>query len=197
MIRTPAALHGLIELMTALVRGREAVAAVEFALILPVMLTMYLGSIELSQAISVDQRVTVVAGTVGDLVARANGEITAANLTDYFQAAQSIIAPFSTTGLTQVVSLVQISSTGVTTVLWSQAYNGGTAKTANQPYPGPHAIPTTTINMWNSNYVIVSESTYSYLPLLGIFFKTPFSLYHQNFYLPRYPGKICYNTTTC
>ena len=126
-----------------------------------------------------------------------NGEITASNLADYFQAAQSIIAPFSNTGLTQVVSLVSISSTGVTNVLWSQAYNGGTAKTVNQPYPGPHAIPASMLSISYSNYVIVSEASYSYLPLLGLFFKTPFSLYHQNFYLPRYPGKICYNTTTC
>ena len=46
--------------------AREAVAAVEFALILPVMLTMYVGSIELSQAFSMDQRVITIAGTTGD-----------------------------------------------------------------------------------------------------------------------------------
>ena len=179
-------------------RAREAVAAVEFALIMPFLLTLYLGSLELSQLISVDMRVTTIAGTVGDLVARSNGTISSSTLSDYFQASQAIIAPFSTTGLAQVVSVVTVSSTGVTSVLWSQGYNGGTAKTAGQPYPStPHGIPLAMINISKSNWVVVAESAYSYKPLLGFFFKSPFTLYHQNFYLPRFASKICYNSTTC
>jgi hypothetical protein len=178
-------------------KAREAVAAVEFALIMPFLLTLYLGSLELSQLINVDMRVTTIAGTVGDLVARSNGSISATTLADYFQASQAIIAPFSTTGLAQVVSVVTVNSTGVTNVLWSQGYNGGTAKTAGSAYPGPHAIPLAMINISKSNWVIVAEASYTYKPLLGFFFKSPFSLYHQNFYLPRFASKICYNTTTC
>jgi Flp pilus assembly protein TadG len=172
----------------------EAAAAVEFALVVPLMLTMYVGSIELSQAINVDQRVTTIAGTVGDLVARADGEIDASTLNDYFHAAEAIISPFSTTGLAQVVTVVRVDDEEQTTVLWSQGYNGGGAKTTGQPYPGPHAIPTPMLNISKNNYVIVSEASYSYRPLLGLFFKTPFALYHQNFYLPRYDDVICYNT---
>jgi hypothetical protein len=96
-----------------------------------------------------------------------------------------------------VVSVVTVNSTGVTNVLWSQGYNGGTAKTAGSAYPGPHAIPLAMINISKSNWVIVAEASYTYKPLLGFFFKSPFSLYHQNFYLPRFASKICYNTTTC
>lgn len=174
--------------------AEAASAAVEFALVVPVMLTMYVGSIELSQAINVDQRVTTIAGTVGDLVARVDGEITAGTLDDYFHAAEAIIAPFPTTGLTQVISLVSVDAKEGTTVLWSVGYNGGTARTTGKPYPGPHPIPTAMLSISTNNYVIVSEASYSYLPLLGLFFKTPFSLYHQNFYLPRYDAMICYNT---
>jgi Flp pilus assembly protein TadG len=179
------------------VRSREATAAVEFAAVMPIMLIMYLGSLELSEAISVDQRVTNVAGTVGDLVARENGTISASTLTDYFQAATAILSPFSTTDLKQVVTLVYVDSAGATLVKWSQAYNGGTAKTAGQPYPATNAIPTAMINISKGNYVIVSEASYPYKPLLGWFFKNTFNLYHQNFYLPRYAKIICYNTATC
>ncbi len=179
-------------------KAGEAVAAVEFALIMPFLLTLYLGSLELSQLINVDMRVTTIAGTVGDLVARANGTISASTLSDYFTASQAIIAPFSTNGLAQVVSVVTINSSGVTNVLWSQGYNGGIAKTAGSPYPAtPHGIPLAMINISKSNWVIVAEAAYSYKPLLGFFFKSPFSLYHQNFYLPRFASKICYNATTC
>jgi len=177
--------------------AQEAVAAVEFALVLPIMLMMYLGSLELSSAITIDQRVTNVAGAVGDLVAREKGEITASELTDYFTAATAIMQPFSTTSLKQVVTVVSVSSTGTTTVKWSQGYNGGVAKTAGSAYPNVNPIPTAMINISKSNYVIVSEASYTYKPLLGWFFKTSFNLYHQNFYLPRYAAVICYNATTC
>ena len=179
------------------VHASEATAAVEFAFVMPLMLLMYLGSLELSAAISVDQRVTNVAGAVGDLVAREKGEVTSSDLTDFFQAATAIMNPYSTTALKQVVSLVYVNSSGVTTVKWSQAYNGGTAKTVGVAYPTTNAIPTAMINISKSNYIIVSEASYSYKPLLGWFFKSAFSLYHQNFYLPRYAAIICYNTTTC
>ncbi|MGN6100551.1 MAG: TadE/TadG family type IV pilus assembly protein [Devosia sp.] len=178
-------------------KAREGVAAVEFALVMPLMLTLYLGSTELTQLINVDERITNIAGTVGDLVARSDGQVTASDLTDYFQAAQAIIAPFSGTSLKQVVSLVYVNSSGVTTVKWSQAYNGGTARTVGQPYPSSPGIATSMIAISKSNYVIVSEASYSYQPLLGLFFRSPFTLYHQNYYLPRYPGIICYNTSTC
>jgi Flp pilus assembly protein TadG len=170
--------------------AREAVAAVEFALILPVMLTMYIGSIELSQAFSMDQRVITIAGTTGDLVARSNGAIDMSTLNNYFQAAQAIMGPYDTTNLQQVVSVVAIDSKGNTSVEWSQGYHGGTPQVCNQPYGGTHPIPAAMINISKGNIVIVSEATYTYPPMLGIFFKNNFIFYHQNFYLPRYDKDI-------
>lgn len=180
-------------------RAQEAVAAVEFAMILPLLLTLYMGSAELSQLINVDQRITVIAGTVGDLVARSNGEVTATDLSDYFQAATAVISPFPTSSLQQVVTLVYVKSDGTTQIKWSKTLNG-TAYTTNAAYSTTHPIPSTLTNAvkgTTSPYVVVGEAQYTYQPLLGFFFKTPFTLYHQSFYLPRYPGIICYDATTC
>ena len=178
--------------------AQEAVAAVEFALIMPLMLTLYLGSLELSQLITVDQRITNIAGTVGDLVSRKNGWVAAADLTDYFAAATAIISPLSTTGLTQVVTEYYIDPTTSTAkVKWSQSYNGGTAKVANTVYTANTIVPASMTSISKGSYVIASEATYPYIPLLGLFFKPSFTLYHQNFYAPRYAAIICYNTSTC
>jgi Flp pilus assembly protein TadG len=172
-------------------RARQGAAAVEFALILPIMLSMYLGSIELSSVFTVDQRVINIAGTVGDLVARADASIDSTTLNDYFQAAQAIIAPYSTTGLKQVISVVSVNASNVTKVEWSKGYNGGSAMTVGNPYGGSHPIPDAMLSISHSSgYIIVSEASYSYTPVLGLFFKQPFTLYHQDFYLPRYPGNI-------
>ena len=50
----------------------RAVAAVEFALLLPVMLTLYIGSVEVSQALSVDRKVVLLSRTVGDLTTQSS-----------------------------------------------------------------------------------------------------------------------------
>lgn len=192
-----AALRGLLRLGQRFAGAREAVAAVEFALVLPIMLLMYIGSVELSQAFSVDQRVITIAGTVGDLVARTRDSIKQnSTLQDYFTAAQAIIAPYPTTDLTQVVSFVSVDSSGNTNVQWSVGYNGGSPQTAGQPYSGPHPIPPAMLNISKGKWVIVSEASYPFLPMLGMFFTTPFSLYHQNFYLPRYGAAITLDTSS-
>ena len=176
--------------------AREAVAAVEFALVLPIMLVMYVGSVELSQAFSVDQRVITIAGTVGDLVARTRDSIKQnSTLQDYFAAAQAIIAPYPTTDLAQVVSFVSVDATGKTKVLWSVGYNGGSVQTAGQPYGGTHPIPQAMLDISKGKWVVVSEASYPFLPMLGMFFNRPFSLYHQNFYMPRYGAAITLDTS--
>jgi Flp pilus assembly protein TadG len=48
----------------------KGVAATEFALLLPVMLAMYIGAVEVTEAYYVDRRLTMTTRVAGDLVAR-------------------------------------------------------------------------------------------------------------------------------
>lgn len=162
--------------------AEQAVAAVEFALILPFMLLLYLGSIELSDLIAVDRRVTTIAGAVGDLVARTDGSLTTATLNDYFDAAEAIMFPYQTTGLKQIVTCVYIAANGTTTVIWSRQHGGATAKTV-----GSHpALPTAITDIARDSYVIMSETSFGYKPLLGLVMTSTYDLYRENFHLPRY-----------
>lgn len=177
----------------------RAVAAVEFALVLPLMLTMYLGSTELSQLINIDQRVTVIAGTIGDLVSREKNTLSADDLTDFFQAATAILNPFPTPSLKQTVTLLSIDSKGKITVKWSQGTTGArTFPTGNltvSNFVSPDMI--SLVEGAATPYLVVSEASYTYTPLLGLFFTQPFTLYHKGYYLPRYPAIICYPTSPC
>lgn len=164
----------------------EGVAAVEFALILPFMLLLYIGSLELSQLIVVDRRVSTITGAMGDLVSRVDGEIANATLTDYFKAAEKIITPFPTTGLEQVVTCLEVSSAGVVKVKWSKGYNGGAPHVVDANYTLPTAMINVAKDATKTTYVIVSETAYGYKPLLGIFFDQAINMYRENFYLPRY-----------
>ena len=172
-------------------RDRSGVAAVEFALILPFMLTLYIGTLELSQIIIVDRRVSTIAGTVGDLVARSDGTISTATINDYFQASEAIIAPFSTSGLKQVVTLLSIKSNGDAKVVWSVGYNGGTARAVNANYP---LSKTSEINkVARGSYLVVAETSYSYTPLLAIVFQNTVNYSRENYYVPRY-GEVIAKT---
>lgn len=169
-----------------LARAREAVAAVEFALILPVMITLYLGSVELSSAITADNRVATVAGSVGDLVARSHQSISSGELNDYFAASANIMTPYSSAALKQVVSCLYVSKSGAVSIKWSQGYNGGTARTVNATYP----LPAELIAMSKGKYVIVAEAQLAYNPIMGYVFNKPFQLYHEDFHLPRFGNFI-------
>ncbi|MBI4046560.1 MAG: pilus assembly protein, partial [Devosia nanyangense] len=59
-------MRALRRMIARLARSGDGAAAVEFALILPILLLLYIGSIEASQLIITDRRVTTVAGTLGD-----------------------------------------------------------------------------------------------------------------------------------
>jgi Flp pilus assembly protein TadG len=169
-------------------RNRKAAAAVEFALILPVLLTLYLGSIEGSQLITVDRKVTLVSGALGDLVARSQNTITSGKIDDYFQMTTSMMSPVSTTGLKQIVSSVYIKA-GVAKVVWSRAYGTGATKRAvNSTYPFPANDKIKTLV--TDGYVIVSEVSFAYRPMLGLFFHNDIGLYHEGVYLPRFGSAI-------
>lgn len=184
-----------LRLVTRFCRAREAVAAVEFALTVPVLLFLYIGSTELSQLITVDSRVATISGTIGDLVARSRNKLAQSDLETYFVAAQRILQPYSTTDLKQTVTLVKVTPAGRVTVVWSKAHNGGKTYVANADFALPKEMVDVAKQTTADTYVVVSETSYSYLPLLGMVFKTPMSLYHENFYLPRFGGDIQITTS--
>lgn len=175
-------------------RDEKGAAAVEFALILPPLLLLYLGSIEASSLFTVDRRVEVIASTVADLVARWNtgdATFTKADLKDYLSAAQGIMTPYSTTSLTQVVSFLSVTSAGVAKVTWSCGYNGGTARAANSTYTlAANMKNLVTGNGTAAGYLIISEVAYPYKPVLGMVFTSAINLKNEAMFLPRFQATI-------
>jgi Flp pilus assembly protein TadG len=180
--------HKLARLLARFRRNERGVAAVEFALIVPLMLALYFGSIEAAALFTADKRVNSISATVGDLVAQwdtDDGKLPTATMTDYLAAATGIMTPYSTTGLQIVVTLVKVKADGSTVVLWSKANSAGTAKTPGNSYAGLTA--STMINQVSrGGCIIAAETSYSYLPILAQVFKTAVNLSHTNYFLPRF-----------
>jgi Flp pilus assembly protein TadG len=186
----PTAMQKFKQLLNRFGGDRRGVAAVEFALILPILVVLYFGTVEAASLYTVDRKVTVATATVGDLVSRVNGTISSTSLTDFFQAASAILNPYSTTGLQQVVSVIVVnSSTGAATVCWSRASGtGATAREADSSFP----IDTDSQidQLARGSYLVVSEVSYPYLPLYGMVISSTVNLAHSEYYLPRYAEYI-------
>ncbi|VAW13692.1 hypothetical protein MNBD_ALPHA11-840 [hydrothermal vent metagenome] len=164
----------------------EAVAAVEFALILPVLMMLYMGSIEVSQVISVDRKMAVATGALGDLVAQSDEQLDEDVLDDFFEAVGLILTPFPADNLKQLVTLVFVDEDGDTEVVWSVGYNGAVAKEVDSTY----TLPAEIIAIASETYVVVAETQLEYEPWGGYVLPGNFNLYKQFFHLPRFGVEI-------
>lgn len=175
MPRTPRAVLGhTLHRIGALARGwrrdTRGVAAVEFAFIVPIMAIMFIGAVELSQAITVDRRVSQVASSTADLVARAEKQISQTEISDIMKVGGYIFEPFSQSPVQIVLRNVTSSPSNATVAKqsWSCTYKGaGTTQTcacSSDTFTLPANLVTT------NDSVVVSEVTYSYKPLIFDFF---------------------------
>ena len=99
-VRTFPGLHAYLRRF---VRDRDALSAVEFALVLPFMLSLYIGGVELGDGMAIQFKTTLAARTVADL---ASQYITIDNTTmsGILGAASTVVAPYSSAGVTVTVS---------------------------------------------------------------------------------------------
>lgn len=148
-------------------RNAEGVAAVEFALLAPVISMMFVGAVEMSQAFTADRRAMQISSSVADLVARTATTITTSDMTDIMRIGGYIMLPFSSTPLTITLRNITSSPTSATTTKqsWSCTYNsGGTGSTTCACSSTTFTIPSGLVSTNDS--IVVSEVQYNYTPLV-------------------------------
>src|SRR5438034_11197861 len=91
------------------IADRRGLSAVEFALLLPLMLTLYLGSVEVSNGVAADRKVSITARTVADLASRMT-TINNSDMTNILNASSAVVAPYSVSNLIVTVSEVGIDA---------------------------------------------------------------------------------------
>ncbi len=142
-------------------RNKSGIAAVEFAMIVPLMVALYMGAVEFGQVLAVDRRVSTVASATADLIAQAE-KVTTSDINDIFAISSSIMKPYSGASLKIVLTSIVADQDNKTTVDWSEAYNGATAKAPGTDYTLPSQNMTQPFGS-----IIVAEVEYTYRsPLL-------------------------------
>lgn len=158
--------------------NEHGIAAVEFAILLPVLLTMYFVVVEATQAVTADRKASLLNRTVGDLVARST-TIDDAERDNIFSAALAVISPFPA-GLAQMsIASVVIDAAGVVRVCWSEGKN----------MPAPTSITIPAELKTPSTSLIVARSVYPFVPTVGYEMTGTFNLGNDPYYLRPRQGK--------
>lgn len=171
----------------------RGVAALEVAFILPFLLFLYFGLVDLTAMISLNRKVTYGASVVADLVTQNDTTVTSANIDDYFKAASLVLKP---TPMTNVrIEVYQYRSVaGAITNTWKRKSNNGPNCTA--PSTGGMANL-----MTDGNDLIVAVLCTTYTPYVATFLgqrilgATTFTMNEQIALRPRQSATL--NCTGC
>jgi Flp pilus assembly protein TadG len=143
----------------------EGAAAVEFAFILPFMLLLYFGLVDVTGLISLNRRIVSAAATMADLVSQQKTNVLASTITDQYNAVYVTMQPLASTNVR--VELYDYRLVGSTiTLIW---------KTNNNQGPSCGAVPLTTNMaplMTAGNDVIIARTCTSYSPAIANFMGT-------------------------
>lgn len=178
---------------------RRALAATEFAIIVPVMLVMFFGTVEFSTAVAIDRKVTLIARTLSDLTSQSI-KLADSDMQDTFTASISIVQPYDATRVKGTISQIYIDTNSIATVQWSKS--GTIASGATQATLATSArkagdkvtsiIPATLLIP--STYLILGEASYTYSPTIGYVLKSSLPLSDVSYTRPRQTTCVPYNS---
>lgn len=173
---------------------RAGVAAVEFAMLLPLILLLYVGIVDVTRGVIASRKLNLLSRTISDLVSQQPTSLAVpiAKLSTIFASASAIMQPYPTTSLKLTVSAVAIQAKAGSkpatccdvVVNWSFTQAGSTSylrtcnSTLTQVADGtPPLLTTFPQSLVTSNatqglsyttgtvsYVIITDASYVYTP---------------------------------
>lgn len=164
-------LHRVGSMLRKLCADRGGVAAIEFAMIVPLMLLMFLATVEVTGRIAADRKVTIVARTLSDLVSQ-TVSVTDDDMKNVFAASYSVLAPYPPDGAKATIAEIYVDKNKVAKVLWSKSgtvTQSGSTASASLSAASYGAGDTITIPdglKMPDTYLIFSEFTYPYQPTI-------------------------------
>ena len=161
--------------------GEQGLAAVEFAFVLPIILSMLLALIELSQASGARAKIINMTSTGGDLIAQ-ESIATSSDLDTVFGALNTMLYPNDITQATVTITSVIDGGAGKSPVVaWSCSKGLSPAPATKGSSPSP-ALPAGVLTAGSGGSVIWSRVTYRYNSFLT-YFLPAWSNWTNDFYL--------------
>ncbi len=148
----------------------SGVSAVEFALILPLMLTLYAGTAEMAHAIDNWRKVTELARTVADLTSQGDTDSTqpirSSTMNDILASSTAVLRPFTAANAKIVVSALAVDTVAsplnpkvCSSVATSNATARNTGVATDLPIPAGFGV--------DGNRYVLAEVSMPYAPMIG------------------------------
>jgi Flp pilus assembly protein TadG len=179
----------------------RGVAATEFVMIVPLMLTMFFGTVEFSSGVAVDRKVTLVARTLSDLTSQSTS-VADSDLSNFFAASIGILAPYAAAPTQATLTELYVDpATHKARVQWSKAstFNAsGNVVLGTSTHSAGDIIAVPAALAVDGTYLIWSEVSYKYVPAVGyVMAKAGITLSDQTYTRPRQSSCVLYKTTAC
>jgi Flp pilus assembly protein TadG len=150
---------------------KSGTAAIEFAMISPVLLMTLLGGTEITQAVMAARKAATATRTMADLTAQIRGatDLTTAMVDEIYAAGRLVMSPYPSTSLKVTISRVdvtEVANVRSARTVWSVTRNGAAArpcgllaKVANTAAPAPGNFPA---GMYYPSRFIVVDVIYTF-----------------------------------
>ena len=177
----------------------SGVAATEFAVIVPIMLVMFFGTVEFSSGVAVDRKVTLVARTLSDLTSQSTS-VADIDVTNFFTASGKILTPYVPTPTQAKISELYVDPTTLQArVQWSKSAtlssSGSVTLASGRAVSSTVAIPSALAIA--GTYLIFSEVSYQYVPTIGyVMVPTGVNLSDVSYTRPRQSTCVYYSPAT-
>jgi Flp pilus assembly protein TadG len=179
----------------------QGVAAIEFAMVLPIMLILLLASFDAGNAIAVYMKVRSATYTLAAITNQYT-TIQSTDMDSIVGATPVVLAPFPSAPVVVTISQIKISSASKATVSWSYSLNG-TALTQTSTWAVPSALLSNNSCGAYPCYLILGQVSYTYTPSFNFFGKGGIALSDSIYVAPRsslcilYPPENVNSTSQC
>jgi Flp pilus assembly protein TadG len=164
----------LLAQFLAFARAKKGLAAVEFALIAPMMVFVLFASIDLLDALGANRRAQNVAASLADVTAR-DTEVSNSEVSGMWAAADILMFPDDGDQMDMRITSILIVDASTARIMWSEAQGGFSPLPVNTNITLPDAM------MIPGSSIIMGESRFHYVPPLGFLFGNGIPMSHTSY----------------
>ena len=168
-------------------KDQTGAVLVEFALVMPVLLLFFIGGVDLTRFILLNQKLEKATAAVADIVSQASS-IQTSNLNDLMTGVDDMMQPyrFTTNARVIITSVVRTAAAPALPVVRWQYCGGGTMSATSRigSVNGNATIPAG-ITLAINDDIIVAETFYTHTPIFGSWVVRNTSVYKVSYYKPR------------
>ncbi|HMT13457.1 MAG TPA: pilus assembly protein [Aestuariivirga sp.] len=189
----------MIRSLTRYLRNSQGMAAIEFALIMPLLMLLFFGMVDLTGLISTNRKVTYASGVMADLVTQSKTTVyRTSDIDDYLQAVYMIMKPVASgdVGVAVYGLTKTLNATGTEVITVSTWKTAGVSCGSAPTGAGLAGLMGSGTVVSNFNDLVIARVCTTFTPYVGTLFgkkvlgKSSFTLLEDTVQRPRASTKL-------